>query len=292
MRLFSLPKPGRSGTGRPPWPDGLRGKVVLITGGAGGIAAATAQRLAAAGARVSLVDRDQAAVEQFVSQLGPRHLAIAADVSVYASLQAATGRTVEHFGRLDIVFACAGVGSASTVAASSTEDLLRIVDINLGGVIRTVKATLDEVTSNRGYYLLMSSAAALKNVPRANAYAASKAGVEAFGGALRLELAHKGVDVGVAHPAWVRTGMISGPDTRAGESASLPWPFRVVSSTGTCADLLVGAMAARRRKVFVPRSLALMEPLRWLSTGPLWDAFMRPRAALSVARLESASPNE
>jgi short-subunit dehydrogenase len=89
----------------------------------------------------------------------------------------------------------------------------------------------------------MSSAAALKNVPRANAYAASKAGVEAFGGALRLELAHKGVDVGVAHPAWVSTGMISGSGSRAGESRSLPWPFSVVSAR-TPADLLVGAMAA------------------------------------------------
>lgn len=286
------PKTGWRGAGQPRGSDRLRGKVVLITGGAGGIAAATAQRLAAAGAHVSLVDRDQPALDQFVSRLGGGNLAAAADVTDQLSLQLAAQRTVERFGRLDIVFACAGVGSASTVSASRTEDLLRIVDINLGGVIRTVKATLDEVTRNRGYYLLMSSAAALKNVPRANAYAASKAGVEAFGGALRLELAHKGVDVGVAHPAWVSTGMISGAGTRAGESSSLPWPFSVVSSTDTCADLLVRAMAARRRKVFVPRSLALMDPLRWLSTGPLWDAYMRRRAALSVSRLESAIPSE
>ena len=270
----------------------LRGKGVLITGGAGGIAAATARELAAAGAYVALVDRDQAALDRSVARLGGGHLAAAADVTDQLSLELAAQRAVEHFGRLDIVFACAGVGSASTVSASRTEDLLRIVDINLGGVIRTVKATLDEVTRNRGYYLLMSSAAALKNVPRANAYAASKAGVEAFGGALRLELAHKGVDVGVAHPAWVSTGMISGAGTRAGESSALPWPFSVVSSTDTCADLLVHAMAARRRKVFVPRSLAVMDPLRWLSTGPLWDAFMRPRAALSVSRLEAAPGNE
>ncbi|MET3952439.1 NAD(P)-dependent dehydrogenase (short-subunit alcohol dehydrogenase family) [Arthrobacter sp. UYEF36] len=294
MRFQSLnpSKTGGRGAGRLPRPDRLLGKVVLVTGGAGGIAAATAQRLAAAGAFVSLVDRDQPALDQFVARLGDGHLATAADVTDLVSLQAAAQRTVEHFGRLDIVFACAGIGSASTVAASSTEDLLRIVDVNLGGVIRTVKATLEEVTANRGYYLLMSSAAALKNVPRANAYAASKAGVEAFGGALRLELAHKGVDVGVAHPAWVSTGMISGAGSRAGESRSLPWPFSVVSSTDTCADLLVGAIAARQRKVFVPRSLALMDPLRWLSTGPLWDAFMKPRAALSVSRLESASRNE
>jgi NAD(P)-dependent dehydrogenase (short-subunit alcohol dehydrogenase family) len=281
------PKPGWRGTHQPPGAGRLQGRVVLITGGAGGIAAAAAQRLAAAGARVSLVDRDLPAVEEVVSRLGGGHLATAADVTDDESLQAAVQQTVQRFGRLDIVFPCAGVGSASTVAASRTEDLLRIVDINLGGVIRTVKATLDEVTRNRGYYLLMSSAAALKNVPRANAYAASKAGVEAFGGALRLELAHKGIDVGVAHPAWVRTGMISGSGTRAGESRSLPWPFNVVSSTDTCADLLVAAMAGRQRKVFVPRSLALMDPLRWFSTGPLWDTFMKPRAALSVPGMES-----
>jgi short-subunit dehydrogenase len=283
-----LPSSGRKWTGRPADPGRLRGRVVLVTGGAGGIAAATAERLAAAGAHVSLIDRDQAALDRLVSRLGGGHLATAADVTDHQSLQAAARRTVQHFGRLDVVFACAGVGSASTVAASRTEDLVRIVDINLGGVIRTVKATLEEVTRNRGYYLLMSSAAALKHVPRANAYAASKAGVEAFGGALRLELAHKGVDVGVAHPAWVRTGMIAGAGTRAGESRSLPWPFNVVSSTDTCADLLVAAMAARQRKVFVPRSLCLMDPLRWLSTGPVWDAFMKPRAALSVPRLETA----
>lgn len=278
----------RQRTSLRPGRDRLRGKVVLITGGAGGIAAATARRLAAAGAHVALLDRDQTALEQLVSGLGGDHLALPADVTDHESLRAAAQQTVERFGRLDVVFACAGVGSASTVAASNTEDLLRIVDINLAGVIRTVKATLEEVTAHQGYYLLMSSAAALKNVPRANAYAASKAGVEAFGGALRLEVAHRGVDVGVAHPAWVRTGMISGAGTRAGESGSLPWPFNVVSSTDECADLLVAAIAGRRRKVFVPRSLALMDPLRWLSTGPLWDVFMKPRAALSVPRLESA----
>ncbi|WP_104126676.1 SDR family NAD(P)-dependent oxidoreductase [Cryobacterium sp. Y57] len=284
--VFKIPgRPGSSGarSGR----ASLRGKVVLITGGAGGIGAATAERLAAAGALVSLVDRDQQALEQVVSRLGGNHLATAADVTDYTSLELAVQRTVEHFSRLDIVFACAGVGSASTVSASRTEDLLRIVDVNLGGVIRTVKATLEEVSKHGGYFLLMSSAAALKNVPRANAYAASKAGVEAFGGALRLEVAHKGVNVGVAHPTWVRTNMISGASTRAGESRSLPWPFSIVSSTDTCADLLVNAMATRRRKVFIPRSLALMDPLRWLSTGPLWDSFMKPRAALSVSRLES-----
>jgi short-subunit dehydrogenase len=233
-------------------PESLAGKVVFITGAAGGIALATVEELALLGAKTALVDRDRYTLEAIVDRLPGDHLGIVADVGDYSSLQDAVARTVEHFGAIDVVFACAGIGSASTVAASDIDALTRIIDINLCGVMRTVKACLEEVTRSQGYVLLMSSAAALKNVPRANAYAASKVGVEAFGGALRLELAHKGVAVGVAHPAWVSTGMISGSGARGGESRSLPWPFNVVSSTEECARHLVGAMEHRQRKVFIP----------------------------------------
>ncbi|MDO2934214.1 SDR family NAD(P)-dependent oxidoreductase [Paeniglutamicibacter sulfureus] len=269
-------------------PESLAGKVVFITGAAGGIALATVEELARLGAKTALVDRERSTLEAIVDRLPGDHLGIVADVGDYSSLQDAVARTVEHFGAIDVVFACAGIGSASTVAASDIDALTRIIDINLCGVMRTVKACLEEVTRSQGYVLLMSSAAALKNVPRANAYAASKAGVEAFGGALRLELAHKGVAVGVAHPAWVSTGMISGSGARGAESRSLPWPFSVVSSTEECARHLVGAMEHRKRKVFIPGALAIFDPLRWLSTGPLWDRFMARRAGRSVTAWEAA----
>ncbi|MBP2375649.1 short-subunit dehydrogenase [Paeniglutamicibacter psychrophenolicus] len=239
------------------------------------------------GANIALIDRDKSTLEAIVKDLPGNHLGLVADVGDYLSLQDAVARTVEHFGTIDVVFACAGIGSASTVAASDIEALTHIVDINLCGVIRTVKACLTEVIKSQGYVLLMSSAAALKNVPRANAYAASKAGVEAFGGALRLELAHKGVAVGVAHPAWVKTGMISGTGARGAESQSLPWPFSVVSSTKECAKFLVRAMSQRKRKVFIPGALAIVDPLRWLSTGPLWDVFMARRARRNVIAWEA-----
>ncbi|MBV1780062.1 SDR family NAD(P)-dependent oxidoreductase [Paeniglutamicibacter sp. ABSL32-1] len=267
--------------------ESLAGKVVFITGAAGGIALATVEELALFGAKTALIDRDQSTLEAIVDRLPGDHLGIVADVGDYSSLQDAVARTVEHFGAIDVVFACAGIGSASTVAASDIEALTRIIDINLCGVMRTVKACLKEVTRSQGYVLLMSSAAALKNVPRANAYAASKSGVEAFGGALRLELAHKGVAVGVAHPAWVSTGMISGSSARGAEGRSLPWPFSVVSSTKECAQHLVGAMEHRKRKVFIPGALALFDPLRWLSTGPLWDRFMAGRARRNVTAWEA-----
>ncbi|ALU41344.1 hypothetical protein AS188_15740 (plasmid) [Kocuria flava] len=267
----------------------IPGKVVLITGGGQGIAAATATTLAARGALVSLVDRDPEALRSTLLGLGPEHHGVIADVTDSPSLDHAVQSTIDRFGRIDSVFACAGIGSASTVAASEVEALLRIIDVNLNGVIRTVKATLPEITKQRGHYLLMSSAAALKHMPRANAYAASKAGVEAFGGALRLELAHKGVSVGVAHPAWVATGMITGSGTRTGDSKTLPWPFNVVSTAEACADRLTDAIEQRHRKVFIPRSLAAMDVLRWLSTGPLWDRRMRAHAAATTMALEQTT---
>lgn len=267
----------------------LRDKVVFITGGGQGIAAVTAAKLVERGAIVALVDRNAETLDAVLKELGEAHHGVVADVTDSASLDRAVQSTLDRYGRIDAVVANAGIGSASTVAASDVEDLVRIVDINLNGVIRTIKATLPEIIRQRGYFLLISSAAALKNVPRANAYAASKVGVEAFGGALRLEVAHKGVSVGVAHPTWVSTPMITGKGTRAGESKTLPWPFNVISSVDTCANHLAAAIEGRYRKVYIPRSLKIMDVLRWVSTGPLWDRYMARSAKATTEALELAA---
>jgi hypothetical protein len=85
--------------------------------------------------------------------------------------------------------------------------------------------------------------------------------------------------------------MITGAGTRTGDSKTLPWPFNVVSTAEACADRLTDAIEGRHRKVFIPRSLAAMDVLRWLSTGPLWDRRMRSRAAATTVALEqTASP--
>ena len=75
-------------------------------------------------------------------------------------------------------------------------------------MVRTVSATLPHVTARRGYLLLVSSAAAFTVLPGMAAYCASKAGVEQFGNALRLEVAHTGVAVGTAHMTWIDTDMV------------------------------------------------------------------------------------
>lgn len=262
---------------------------VLITGGAQGIGAETARRLAAKGHTLALLDRDGEAVAQTAAALGPQHLGLEADVRDDAAVKAAVDEAAARLGGLDVVVANAGIGEAGTVAIRDLDALLRTVDINLSGVVRTVHAALPHVTERRGYFLLVSSAAALKNVPGGSCYAASKAGVEAFAGAFRLEVAHKGVDVGVAHPAWVRTAMFAQQtelDSFNDALKKLPWPFSAVTSVEDCADAFVDAIERRRRKVYVPRALAYVDKVRGVFTGAAWDVVVKRRVKDTVPALE------
>ncbi|MGU3435875.1 short-chain dehydrogenase/reductase [Actinomycetes bacterium M1A6_2h] len=270
----------------------VAGKVVLITGGASGIGLETGRRLASLGAHVVLVDRSPIPTDVLASldtSRNGRHLSVSADVTDSGALERAVSTVLEEYGCLDVVVANAGIAEAGTVAISDVESLARIVEINLIGVIRTVHATLTAVTAQKGFYLLVSSAAALKTVPGQSAYAAAKTGVEAFGGGLRLEVAHKGVGVGVAHPAFVRTPMFESQHSidavRAGID-ELPWPFNVVTELDDCADAFVDAIVRRRRKVYVPGALRGVDKVRGVFTGALWDAILRPRMKKTVPSLE------
>lgn len=270
----------------------VSGKVVLITGGASGIGLETGRRLASMGAHVVLVDRSDIPADVLASlptSRHGRHRAFSADVTDSASLEAVVTEVLSEYGCLDIVLANAGIAEAGTVAISDVENLARIVEINLIGVIRTVHATLPAITAQRGFYLLVSSAAALKTVPGQAAYAAAKTGVEAFGGGLRLEVAHKGVGVGVAHPAFVRTPMFDSQHRIAAVRdgiEELPWPFGVVTELSDCVDAFVDAIVRRRRKVYVPGALRGVDTVRGVFTGRLWDAILRPRMRKTVPALE------
>jgi hypothetical protein len=253
--------------------DGVAGKVALVTGPARGIGEAVARALAARGARLALVGMEPERLAALAAGLGEGHAWFACDVTDQGALERAVSGTVAALGGIDIVVANAGIGSFGTVAVTALEAQVRVIEVNLIGVLRTVAVTLPHVLARNGYYLLVSSAAALAPSPGLAAYAASKSGVEQFGNALRLELAGKGVGVGVAHPCWIDTDLVR--DARQDLGAfdeivrRLPGPFRTVTSTSDCAAALVDAIVRRRRKVFVPRSLAVAAALRSLLTSAI-----------------------
>jgi short-subunit dehydrogenase len=269
----------------------LAGKVVLITGPARGIGAETARQAARRGARLSLVGREPERLAKLAVELGAGHAWFEADVTDQASLDRAVAGTVQALGGIDVVFANAGIASNGTVAVTPVEALVRTIEVNLIGVVRTVKATLPHVTERRGYYLLMSSASALAPLPAMAPYSASKIAVEQFGSALRMEVAHKGVDVGVAHPSWIDTDLVRDQQhelsTFSQTLARLPGPFGKVTPLAECVEAMIDGMERRRRKVFVPRSLAPFSAIRQLFTSPMAERATLRTAAKTVPRLEA-----
>jgi short-subunit dehydrogenase len=272
--------------------DGLAGKVALVTGPARGIGEAVARALAARGARVSLVGMEPQRLAALAAELGGQAW-FECDVTDQSALDRAVSGTTAALGGIDIVVANAGIGSFGTVAVTPLEAQVRVIQVNLIGLLRTVSATLPQVTARRGYYLLVSSAAALAASPGLAAYAASKSGVEQFGNALRLELAEKGVGVGVAHPCWIDTDLVRDARHELGAFDEiirrLPWPFGSVTSTPECAAALVDAIQRRRRKVFVPRSLALAAAVRSLFSSALADRKVRRDLGPLLPTLEEES---
>lgn len=268
----------------------LNGKVVLITGAARGIGAETARQLAAKGAHVSLVGLEPDRLEALARELGSGHAWFEADVTDQAAMERAVEGTVAALGGLDVVIANAGIANNGTVAVNPADAQVRTIDVNVNGVIRTITAALPAVTERQGYVLIVSSAAALSTCPGLAAYSASKIAVEHFGGALRMELAHKGVGVGVAHPCWIDTDLVRDQREELGTFEAmlkrLPWPYNVVLPVETCARALVDGIERRSRKIFIPEVLGMVEALRPLFMGPVWEFLLGRGAGSVIPQLE------
>jgi NAD(P)-dependent dehydrogenase (short-subunit alcohol dehydrogenase family) len=245
----------------------LQGKVVFITGGARGIGAEVAKRLRNKGAKLVLTDLDKDSLETFAIQLGgvEHVLPITADVRDLPAMQAAAEQAVERFGGIDVVIANAGIASYGSVLHVDPEAVKRVLDVNLLGVFHTVRAALPALIERRGYVLIVSSLAAFAAAPGMAPYDMSKAGNEHLANALRPEVAHLGVDVGVAHMSWIDTALVR--DTKAdlpsfsNQLAALPWPLNKTTSVDKCAAAFVKGIEGRKHRVYCPPWVALF---RWL----------------------------
>jgi NAD(P)-dependent dehydrogenase (short-subunit alcohol dehydrogenase family) len=257
-------------------PDALTRKVALVTGAARGIGAETAKALAGRGVRVVLTDVDKEPLDQVVAAIGPeRALGVVADVCDLDSMERAVAQGVEQFGGIDLVLANAGIASYGSVQAVDPATFRRVIDVNINGVFHTVRAALPSVIERKGYILVVSSLAAFAPAPGLAAYNASKAGVEHFASALRLEVKHLGVDVGSAHMSWIDTPLVQ--DAKRDLSAfrkmidSLPGPLSKTSDVQSCVDAFVKGLEQRSRRVFVPRWVGQIHRVRSLLTSPLGE---------------------
>jgi NAD(P)-dependent dehydrogenase (short-subunit alcohol dehydrogenase family) len=253
------------------WP--LRGKVILITGGAGGIGAATARELARRGAVPVLADIDQPALSAAAETIGAQTMTTVLDVTDFASCTSAVAQVVERYGRLDGVWANAGIGVGGPAELVDPAAWTRVVEVNLIGAYHTVRAALPEVIKARGHVAITASLASFGHAPGLSAYAASKAGVEAFADSLRIEVAHQGVTVAALHPSWIDTEMVREGDRESAAFARLRAAMRPPLSRTYPVDAIVGPIAdafeARTPRVFLPGFVRLGYRLRnSLNSGP------------------------
>jgi NAD(P)-dependent dehydrogenase (short-subunit alcohol dehydrogenase family) len=274
----------------------LKGKVALVTGAAGGIGLASARALSARGARVVLCDVQAAEVERQAQALGvDRALGLGVDVTDRAAMDRAVEATVERFGGLDVIFANAGIAPdpPTTIATIDESMFERVVEVDLLGVWRTVRAGLEQVVARRGHVLLTSSIYAFANGVINGAYAASKAGVEQLGRALRTELAADGASAGVLYPGWVDTAMVhASVDQHASvlriHESLTPRPLAKRIPPETVAKAVVRGIERRAPRIFVPR---IWTPLSVLRGGlnPLIDRALDRNAELHAVLRDVSS---
>lgn len=195
----------------------LTGDTAVVTGAGSGLGRAMAEVLAAAGARVGLVDVSAARLENVARQItadGGSCLAVTADVTDPESISAAVGRVKEHFGDLHIVCVNAGISRGpgfpehgGTLAGTDPEDWDAVIDVNLHGAFNTLRAAAGTI-SDGGRILVTASTAGLRADPMVGyAYVGSKAAVLNIVRQAALELAPRGIRVNAVAPGPFRTNI-------------------------------------------------------------------------------------
>lgn len=255
-----------------PWPRRahrwvLTDKVVAITGAAAGIGEATARLLVNEGAQVALIDRDETALRRVAASLDGSAVPFVADVTDASALDQAMAQVIERLGGIDVVVANAGiVGPVKTFAAMTVEEFDRVIEVNVRGVAHTVRAALPSILERKGYALVIASAAAAIPTPTISAYGVSKAGVEALGRSLRMELTETGATAGIAYFGLIDTGMVRN-DLLGGTGleavmAPLPKWFSEPAPVDAAARAIVDGIKGRARQIYAPRYLPLLLALR------------------------------
>lgn len=175
----------------------FEGLAALVTGGASGIGAAIADRLAAGGAKVAVLD---------LNPTGSPHFGVECNVADDASVRAAVDAVVREFGRLDVVVNNAGIGAQGDISANSDEEWLRVLDINVVGIARVSRAALPHLRKSPSAAIVNTcSIAATAGLPQRALYSASKGAVLSLTLAMAADHIREGIRVNCVNPGTVDT---------------------------------------------------------------------------------------
>ena len=269
------------------------GKVVLITGGTGGIGSATARELLRRGAKVAIVDVHPDTPQIAAHMSSQSAFGTVADVRVRDTLDRAVAEIVDRFGRIDIAIANAGILSrAATLRSTPVASIESVLAVNVTGVVNTVQASMDQVVAHRGQFVLISSVFAFLNGMGTIPYAMSKAAVEQLGRGLRVELAAFGVSTTTAYFSLIDTNMIKhgvDDDPIVDELlAALPKPLLKRLQPDAAATALADGIARRSPRVMAPARWQPISALRGIVAQALDPRLTRnPRIRAALAELDT-----
>lgn len=269
------------------------GGVALVTGAAGGIGSAVAERLVRDGSHLTLVDQDADRLEEVAAALRLRRPdrrveVVATDLTDPAAPEAIVGAAMERHGRLTLVVNNAGVALAGRFEQVSMADVDWLLDINLRAVLAVTSASLPHLA--RGAHITNVSSLFGIIAPVGNAtYSASKFGVRGFSMALRSELAPRGIGVTVVHPGGIRTGIARSARRGAGVSQE-EWDVGqraferfLVLDPAEAARTIMAATVRRRARVLVGRDALAGDLLARIAPAghaSLFEYIARKRAGL------------
>ncbi len=197
----------------------LDDRVALITGGAGAIGRAAGRRFLQDGARVVLADRDVGALGRATTQLdgGDRLVSLQVDITDDASVAQLVASVVASFGRIDILFCCAGILRPGSVTEATLEDWDRTLAVNLTGPFLASRHVVPIMLANGGGSIVhMASTSGVVAEPGIAAYCASKGGVVMLARQMAVDYARQGVRVNVVCPGWIDTPFNDPAIERAG----------------------------------------------------------------------------
>ncbi|MBK5305785.1 MAG: SDR family oxidoreductase [Frankiaceae bacterium] len=243
-------------------PMNLTGKVVVVTGAARGLGAELARQLGAQGARIALLGLEPTVLAE-VSAGCPGSACWEVDVTDGEALTRVAAEVEDRLGPADVVIANAGIAAGGPLLLADAASYDRVIEVNLLGSIRTVRAFLPQVVQTRGYVLQIASLAALAPAPMMSAYCASKAGAESFAHSLRAEVRHHGVDVGVAYLSWTDTDMVRGADDRGlADRSKLPGVLSRTYPLEPTVVRIVEGITRRAPHVYAQRWVRSLQYLR------------------------------
>ena len=191
---------------------GVESKVVVITGASSGIGAATAKLLAQNGAKVVLGARRGERLERLAGEIGESAAWLQSDSSKLEDMQALTALAREKFGKVDVLFANAGIMPGSDMSEMKVQDWMAMVDINIKGVLNAIAAILPEFIARRGGQIIVtSSIAGTRSVPGNAVYCGTKHFVRAMLDSLRMESVMEGTNIRTTaiYPGAVKTELLN-----------------------------------------------------------------------------------